>query len=73
MQNWSMYSNSFLGALRQLWARCQGRAETGKPVVSMWWEILCLTGVLADVISVRVGKKDRRVSSGWKDLWGRGR
>ena len=45
MPDWSMCSNSLLATRRRSGASRLGRADTGGPVVSMWWVMLCSTGV----------------------------
>ena len=36
-----------------------GRAEVGGPVVSMWWEMLCLTGASETATCVSEGRRVR--------------
>ena len=55
-----MCSNSCLAAQRRSGANRLGRAETGGPVVSMWW-VTWRTGLSGEQTLVRVGNSDRRV------------
>ena len=62
--SWSMCSNSCLAARRWSGARRLGRAETGGPVVLMWWVTSCLIGVSGEQTCVRAGNSDSRVRQG---------
>ena len=57
--------------VRRSGARRRARAETGGPVVLMWWVVLCLGGSVMGCSCVRVGKSERRAANSF--CGGRGR
>ena len=46
--SFNICSNTILTTCRRSGARYLGRADTGGPVVWMWWVMLCVTGVFGE-------------------------